>query len=86
MWLKVGDDFCPGRVEYFLSEGAHNVKMYEPMKAWPLVMVRWYYKKDEMNWDQMGISEEQRMHVSESEVFETDHYDLMWTNSIGGSV
>ena len=48
----------------------------------PLVAVEWYYLKCELDFDQLGIHPMDRKHISENELFKTDHRDIIWVNSI----
>lgn len=53
-------------------------------QEWPTIKVKWYYHWSELELSQMGIPPEDEKYLGENELFDSDHHDYVYMDSILG--
>lgn len=49
-----------------------------------MIEVQWYYKKQDLDFKKLGISESDQLYIGENEVFPTNHHDKIYVDCIQG--
>ncbi|CDW73243.1 phd-finger family protein [Stylonychia lemnae] len=49
---------------------------------WPMIEVQWYYKKQDLDFKKLGVSDEDQIHFGDNEVFPTNHHDKIYVDCI----
>ena len=47
-----------------------------------MIIVQWYYKKSDIDFKKLAISEEDQIYIGDNEVFQTAHQDKVFADSI----
>ena len=54
------------------------------LEYWPTIKVQWYYKKKDVDLVKNNLNEKKLSSISEYEVFKTNHYDVIFIETIIG--
>jgi len=67
-----------GKLVEIVPEGGNSAH-----PKWPMIGVQWYYKKSDLDYKKVGVSEEDfNKFIGENEVFPSNHYDKVYVDCI----